>query len=434
MAIIEVDQGIDLRVQEYRRSGIRVRYGYKKKLEGSQDKTYQGEDYFVVRTELERTIFVLCDGVSKSFFGNVGSQLLGELIINWLWKNFDRNSIEESKDKLTDYLNNEKLSKDIISAKEIPSTKNFLGITLERKKQQFGTQSNFVCGVIDNFGSKEGQTTISLLSLGDAKLRIFSDEENRNDLFSHDWEKNDAWSSLYGLTGDIKTYQFSVSEINTIIAHSDGLNPVELKMVPGISADKLWDCFCEAQLIKDDDISFLEIQITNENINYQDYYVPQIRSQFGKTEYEDSKAENISNQIDKKQADGSNRRPQVPKILLFGLLLISVVFNLWAISRFHLIHKERVESNLGEYFVVSTNLQASLRAVQVELTPTPNIPHTIEAAVFSTLAHMDSRESEDGSALGINQTLTVPSVESTSENIITSTTTPTSIPTPTQTP
>ena len=88
MAIIEIDQRIDSPVSTFFSKNISLRYAYKRKLDAKDDSGYRGEDYLVVRSEEAKTVFALCDGVASSFFGALGSQLLGEALVDWLWYSF----------------------------------------------------------------------------------------------------------------------------------------------------------------------------------------------------------------------------------------------------------------------------------------------------------------------------------------------------------
>ena len=85
MSLVELDQSYETPVTELRRGPFKIRYAYARSRD-CQDSNENGQDYLVWRAESYRAAFALCDGVGQSFFGGIGAQIIGEAIIDWLWK------------------------------------------------------------------------------------------------------------------------------------------------------------------------------------------------------------------------------------------------------------------------------------------------------------------------------------------------------------
>ena len=289
MAIIEIDQRIDSPVSTFFSKNISLRYAYKRKLDAKDDSGYRGEDYLVVRSEEAKTVFALCDGVASSFFGALGSQLLGEALVDWLWYSFADSTLTptdgdvESK-ALAEFLNaNTEIGKELTSQKDISSNNIYLARELKERKEAHGTQSNFVCGVINYPKEKVEAGYVYLFWLGDAKLRLFKGKQENTELLNATWDSSEAWSSIHGVVGNIHSRFLSTNDVDHIIAHSDGANPVEQNLQPSNNNGQLDKLLAQAQEIKDDDVSYLEISFrkkieeNNDEINYflRDYHQAQ---------------------------------------------------------------------------------------------------------------------------------------------------------------
>lgn len=286
MATIEIDQRIDTPISKYLTKNAQIRYAYRRKLESKDDDDYRGQDYLVVKPEGNRIIFALCDGVATSFFGALGSQILGEALIEWLSYCFDGNTqaypnIEDISVDLTSYLNkNIRLGQIITERKEIVTRNIYLKNELEERKAKHGTQSNFVCGTVVFPDNQDGEGHLYLFWLGDAKIKIFLGSENKTHILEARWDSNEAWSSIHGVVGEIHHFSCRFSEVDRIIAYSDGVDPVEDRLLPANSSDVLDVLFEKAQDIKDDDISYIEISLNKDIHTDNDELTYRLRKQY----------------------------------------------------------------------------------------------------------------------------------------------------------
>lgn len=273
MATIEIDQRINIPISEYRTKKAKIRYTYKRKLEAKDNGDLRGQDYLVFRTEEKRIIFVLCDGVASSFFGDLGSQIVGETLLHWLCNYFGNKNGEylDSESMLVDLtnaLNNTKnLGQKITGQKRINSSNTFTKNVIEERRTIHGTQSNFVSGIIEYPDNNQIDGSIHLFWLGDAKIKIFKNSQNISGLLKAKWDSNEAWSSVHGVVGKIHHYSCPFTDVDSIIAHSDGANPIEERLLPTNSSNFLVKLLDRAQHVKDDDVSYLDI-ILNKNFRH----------------------------------------------------------------------------------------------------------------------------------------------------------------------
>jgi len=388
MAIIEVDQGADTGIQTYSRKGVMIRYGYKRKLSRTQKmENSKGEDYLVFKSEKLRTIFVLCDGISSSYYGNLGSQLVGELILGWLWENFDGERVEDTAKELGEYLNNEDFSSTIVKNKKLPEAEGFLGGSLKKRREEIGTQSNFVCGVIDHASGRDGTDSIGLFILGDAKLHLFEHSGEKDNRFQHDYSSDEAWSSKDGVFGEIHAYQF-FDGIDSIIAHSDGLDPVVSSLKPGLPEGNIEEFFSIAQAQKDDDISFLEIKLTGEQISEEDYHALNIRKISSLPKSYFIEGEESPREVKVSGQELPRRKKLQRKKYFYILFIVLTLLASWSITRTYTLSKLVQEQNNEE----GSDTSIAIEAILTEIASSPNIEETVNAAVVGTMTNQLAEE------------------------------------------
>ena len=130
---------------------ISYRYAYDRSAD-SIHTDQPGQDYIVVVSDADYLAFVLCDGVSQSFYGDVGAKILGEKLVNWLWENGKELGEERSQliDKVSLFLNHltEEASAQIEKMDLPQDLSSMLRVVLE-KKRKMGSESTFTSGFID---------------------------------------------------------------------------------------------------------------------------------------------------------------------------------------------------------------------------------------------------------------------------------------------
>lgn len=280
MAILELDQSCETPLTDFQRGPFRLRYAYARSKD-CQEHGERGQDYLVWRVEPFRAAFALCDGVGQSFFGGIGAQVVGEALLQWLW-NFPLDDVSHLRDSnsLTRELHNFLDSKrakatKIISEKDIKSVEDeFVRDALEARLKTRGTQSNFVCGIVDIPSHLQPKGRVYLFWLGDAKLQIWKKNSNQTPLLHAAWNKQEGWSSNFGTSGEIHCFQGSLADLDFVIAHSDGVDPIQQNLSPALPTSEL-----ERKLgqLGDDDASLMELFISEPSADLEDDVVSMVR-------------------------------------------------------------------------------------------------------------------------------------------------------------
>jgi len=278
MTTIETDQSREIKLTEITRGPFILRYlSYRKNEDAALD--LRSEDYIVGELNPEKTVFSLCDGVGSSFYGNIGSQILGEILLNWLGKislpgNFDlgkSQSVNKWRERLTSELTSElngrtAFATSVIQKKELSSQNEMVRLAEITQRDDFGTQSNFACGVVWAKSPSLPEGLVLLFWLGNARLRLFNQNKDLTSLLG--WGKDsdqllEVWSSKDGVVGKVYSYITDLSAVTSIIAYSDGLENSEEKIRPKLNGAQLEGLVQQSQSIKDDDATFLELSTDN---------------------------------------------------------------------------------------------------------------------------------------------------------------------------
>jgi hypothetical protein len=265
MSIYQIEQELEVPVTKIQDGPFLLRYAYARSRD-SRSNNEKGQDYITWRVDSEKLVFALCDGVSKSFLGEVGARILGNMLVGWLWEvGIDEHQTKDDKpQQLKSFLNSKVESAgNIFEQVNLRNINNeFVKDALNTRRIQTGSQSNFVCGVIEMPGEKYGAGNIELFWLGDAKLKIFNNIDDLTHLLQAKWNSKAGWSSKDGVVGKIQHYQGRLEDIDSIIAYSDGLDQISGILSPNLHSVDLDRTILEQnETPKSDDISFLEISI-----------------------------------------------------------------------------------------------------------------------------------------------------------------------------
>jgi hypothetical protein len=135
---------------------------------------------------------------------------------------------------------------------------------LEIRRKRGGTQTNFVCGIVEAPSQTAPRGQVILFWLGDSKLLTWRQTIQTTELLGATWDKREAWSSLLGVVGEIHVFAGDLSQMNCLMAHSDGVDPIRTKLTPRISQVVLNGSLNSLRdLPSSDDISFLEIRFSH---------------------------------------------------------------------------------------------------------------------------------------------------------------------------
>ena len=269
MSTLELDQRHETPVTLVQSGAFGIRYAYARSADTGRA-GQSGQDYVAIRAEAERLVFVLCDGVGQSFFGEIGSQILGDALLRWLWKlpgDSQGSSLvlEDWVGKLHEYLKTVSASATpLVGEKDLKDIQaGLLREVLEDKRKE-GSQSNFVCGAFDAPSRDLQAGRLLLFWLGNAKLQIWRAGTNLTERLEAAWDDRERWSSLTGAVGRVHAYRSDWRQIDCVIGHSDGLDPVRRVLKPALASQVIDQNIDQLRRQPNsDDISFVEISLRN---------------------------------------------------------------------------------------------------------------------------------------------------------------------------
>lgn len=240
---------------------FRCRYALSRAVDSRQS-AEPSQDFLALAYDENRLIFVLCDGVSQSFYGDLGARLLGNALIGWL--------VEET----VTLANPEVLSGQLFAflqglttsateqVQEYPLPDGLpplVGDVLEEKRM-LGTESMFICGRLDAPSLKLPRGQLLLAAMGDSRVRLWDRQCER----TVGWSPDPAlrWSSVRGPVGEAPGVYFGpLTDWKRVTAYSDGLavydNESEAPSDEALTA--LISATEEAPV--SDDVTFLEIDL-----------------------------------------------------------------------------------------------------------------------------------------------------------------------------
>jgi hypothetical protein len=240
------------------------RYAYAPSADASTSGE-EGEDYLVCREDDTTFVFVLCDGVTQSFLGGLGADVLGDDLMSWLWDRLPSTEDHaEIREALTEHL--DALTKTAtVEIRRKPLRKDLEPLHREvlDEKRAAGSESMFVCGRIDLAGGECPDGRLVLAWMGDSRIRLWRGQQERTSELGNHFHTAERWSTLHGpLGGKPHVYTAPLrsepSPIVSVAAYSDGL--ALLDQHSSLPADFAKDASIQHLFDSPpDDISFMEI-------------------------------------------------------------------------------------------------------------------------------------------------------------------------------
>jgi len=247
-----------------------IRYLYAPSHESQASRT-NSQDYLTWRYEKDTLVFVICDGVSGSFFGDIAAKFLGDRLLEELHRDLGSelaamDTDSERKEKMTQCLNDwARDSHDKVEKVELSQLPFLHREALRGLRDQYGSETVFVCGRI-SFHDSNQDPTLMLIWMGNSPAYLFSEEKPIPT--GGEWDHNNRWSTKLGVRNKLHIETKSISEhrITRIIATSDGLKSdnvlVAATKLLGIDDTELQNIVDkELKLPSSDDISFIDIHI-----------------------------------------------------------------------------------------------------------------------------------------------------------------------------
>jgi hypothetical protein len=420
MSLIESDQSREIRLTQIIRGPFACRYASYRKYEDAK-LNLRSEDYIISSLDPDRAIFSLCDGVGSSFFGDIGSQILGEVLLSWFSNLNDVN--REVKSPLSNLANQlaEKLREELdaninlatsilVSNDLIKASDPLLKIAQQSQLEQYGSQSNFVAGIIWPQSPKHPNGLVLLFWLGNARIRIFNGDKELTTLIG--WGKNpdqhkEVWSSKEGVIGKIYSYSTDLTKITSIVAYSDGLEEVEEKIHPGIGAAQLETLVKEAQSRKDDDVSFLEIQFLPPKTNQMEEEIAsRLRERLSRATsssiqtYQQVQISNLTKKIEelvrKNQvlSDLATKLETIKMKLIFGIIGVSILcLALGSVTGYFSGYRKATDDVRATLASIPTMTKTKRPSLTPTHTPTPS--PTLTMTPTGTLPSLDAMNNEE---------------------------------------
>lgn len=192
------------------------------------------QDYLALRYDRQKYVFVLCDGVGQSFYGELAASILGNHLLQWLWEL--PNEPIDSRDFFKILINKvnglcDEATREILNhplPKDIP----LLFRDVLEQKRRSGSETTFVCGRLDLPRMKFPEGFLRLAWMGDTRLRLWESSKRCLCDFGK-FRTEQRWSTLKGLVfGEPQVYcapflKNNVPRFSLIEAYTDGLDVLD---------------------------------------------------------------------------------------------------------------------------------------------------------------------------------------------------------------
>lgn len=191
-----------------------------------------GQDYLTLCEDGETFTFVLCDGVSQSFYGDLAAKYLGDALLTWL---------RDLPDALEDTVDFRTALRDTLQALTVTGTRQVQQLSLPsdlpgmlrevlEEKRSLGSEAMFVCGRIDLPNSELPRGRALLAWMGDARLRVWG--ETRELKLPGEFKTEQRWSTRRGpVMSEPHVYAVPLHDgetaITRLMAYSDGLTDLD---------------------------------------------------------------------------------------------------------------------------------------------------------------------------------------------------------------
>lgn len=228
-----------------------------------------GQDYLRFCCDDRAFAFVLCDGVSQSFYGDLAARILGDCLLRWAWKSLaahtSKEAIAHSLDQTLSLIveeASERVRQHPVS-KDVPK---MVRDVLEQKRA-LGSQTTFICGRIDAPGSNLVEGRMALAWLGDSRLRLWGPLGERTEELGDSFHTAQRWSTHGGpVGGPPNLYVAPLRQgkkvlFSGITAYSDGLAGLDTLRRPATDSELTSLIAQASESPVSDDISLLEVWV-----------------------------------------------------------------------------------------------------------------------------------------------------------------------------
>jgi len=214
---VRVDPLRETPVTSRQRERFGYRYAYARSAD-SRTANDPGQDYLTLREDGRRLAFVLCDGVSQSFYGDLAAQFLGDALVEWLWNRNPPNP-EAFREELADFLDAlVETATARVAAYSLPDSLPPMVRQVLEEKRALGSETTFVAGLLDTDAG-----VLLLAWMGDSRLRLWGKEGELTDRLGDTFHTQERWSTRRGRIGELHTTWMPLSGLRYLMVYSDGL-------------------------------------------------------------------------------------------------------------------------------------------------------------------------------------------------------------------
>lgn len=237
---------------------FKLKFAYYRSVDAVQLKQ-PNQDYLTFTFDKNKLAFVICDGVSQSFFSDIASKMLGDYLIDTLWE-LEFNELSTASLKIQKKLQTlPKAVEEKITKIKFPDTMPYMLKEVLEKQRKIGSESTFAGGIID-----KSQGKFLCTWMGDTRIKIWNNSSEISSGFDHN--SKERWSSKKGAIGNIHFFIEETDKIENILAFSDGLLSMDRKgnSVIDKSQGELLSLAGNIERSHlQDDVSFLHITLSN---------------------------------------------------------------------------------------------------------------------------------------------------------------------------
>ena len=224
-----------------------------------------GQDYVAISLDGACCTFVVCDGVSQSFFGDLAARLVGDHLANWLRNEaFPRLTADALRESLLAHFQIAATRHNqVVQEFVIPDTVSEIHQNVLESQRRSGSQSMFLGGRIDLPSRQRPKGRALLVWLGDVRLRAWALREEWPILESR-FQTRYRWSTKDGFLGappfildlPVDRHGFGVTEL---FAYTDGLTQRPDRPLAAGDFRRLWRSGYACP--HSDDLSFVHFRL-----------------------------------------------------------------------------------------------------------------------------------------------------------------------------
>jgi hypothetical protein len=254
---IQLPQETETPLNSTQRERFGYRFAYARSLDSKMHND-KGQDYLTLREDETRLAFALCDGVSQSFYGDLAAQILGDTLLEWLWKQYN-NSEMIAEDLMPVLQSLARQAQEKVDRYALPVHIPSMVREVLEKKRALGSESTFVAGMLDLKKNK-----FACVWMGDSRLRFWSARKELTSKLGDTFHTRERWSSRNGLIGELHGHAGALKPVRRIAVYSDGLAIFEDRISRFVPDNTMSQIIAETEsLPTSDDVSFLEIWLNS---------------------------------------------------------------------------------------------------------------------------------------------------------------------------